>query len=201
MNIARIITKFENIDTFDFVDVTNDFSSIDDCVTTLVIGKKNAEDFFGKDKIKVLDRNITPNISWTYDKTERRSEFERDLKKFNDNLIKTVTKNIKYEYFNIFTEPISRIKKLINFIKNNKLEKYIYITDNHIYIYYRFNVFGISLNDISYLGINIDKVLNIIKSNKHNYIIYNIDFLSQKMKQIVKNNKILVPYFYFLSIS
>lgn len=201
MALGRIITKLENIDTIDFVDVTNDFSSIDDCIPTLVIGKKNAEDFFGKDKIKVLDRRITHNVSWTYSKTERRNEFENDLKSFNNNLIKLLNKKIKYEYFNIFTEPLSRIKKLLNFIKTNKKDKYIYITDNHIYMYYQSMTYGISLNDISYVGINVNKILKIIKGNQYNHIINNEDFLSKKMRQIIKNNKILVPYLYLLSVS
>ena len=53
MYIGRIITKNKNINTLDFVDVTDNFGSIDNFVPTLVIGKKNAENFFGKHNIKV----------------------------------------------------------------------------------------------------------------------------------------------------
>lgn len=197
MNIGRIITKNKNIDTLDFVDVTENFGSVDNFVPTLIIGKQNAENIFGKEKIRVLDKNIESNIYWTFDKTEKRNEFERDLNEFNNMLVKTINKNIKYEFFNVFTEPIYRIKKLIKFIKSNN-EKYIYIYNEHIYMYYQNKVYGLSLSDVKYLGINPKKVLNMFKTNKNNHITYNTDFLSNKMKKIIKDNKILIPYFYFL---
>ncbi len=198
MNIGRIISKNQNIETLDFVDVTDNHGSIDNFVPTLIIGKKKAEEIYGKEKVKVLDKRITHNVSWTFDKIERRNEYERDLKEFNDSLIKTVRKNIKYDFFNIYIEPLSRIKKLISFIKSPKV-KYIYIFNNHIYMYYQNIVYGISLNDIEYLGINKKRILRLLKTNNSNIIIENNDFLSPKMKQIIKDDKILVPYLYFLS--
>ena len=198
MNIGRIISKNKNIDTLDFVDVTENIGSIDNFIPTLIIGKKKAEDIYGKENIKVLDKKITDNVSWTFDKVERRNEYERDLKAFNDSLIKTIKRNIKYEFFNIYIEPISRIKKLISFIKSPKI-KYIYIFNNHIYMYYNNIVYGISLSDIEYLGINKNRILKLLNSNSSNIIIENNDFLSKKMKQTIKDDKILVPYLYFLT--
>lgn len=198
MNIGRIISKNQNIETLDFVDVTDNHGSIDNFIPTLIIGKKKAEEIYGKEKVKVLDKRITHNVSWTFDKIERRNEYERDLKEFNDSLIKTVRKNIKYDFFNIYIEPLSRIKKLVSFIKSPKV-KYIYIFNNHIYMYYQNIVYGISLNDIEYLGINKKRILRLLKTNNNNIIIENNDFLSPKMKQIIKDDKILVPYLYFLS--
>lgn len=198
MYIGRIISNKENIDTLDFVDVTKNIGSIDNFIPTLIIGKKKAEEIYGKENIKVLDKKITNNVSWTFDKVERRNEYERDLKAFNDSLIKTIKKNIKYEFFNIYIEPISRIKKLISFIKSPKI-KYIYIFNDHIYMYYKNIVYGISLSDIQYLGINKNRILRLLNSNSSNIIIENNDFLSKKMRQIIKEDKILIPYLYFLS--
>lgn len=198
MYIGRIISNKENIDTLDFVDVTKNIGSIDNFIPTLIIGKKKAEEIYGKENIKVLDKKITDNVSWTFDKVERRNEYERDLKAFNDSLIKTIKKNIKYEFFNIYIEPISRIKKLISFIKSPKI-KYIYIFNDHIYMYYKNIVYGISLSDIQYLGINKNRILRLLNSSSSNIIVENHDFLSKKMRQIIKEDKILIPYLYFLS--
>ncbi len=198
MYIGRIISNKENIDTLDFVDVTKNIGSIDNFIPTLIIGKKKAEEIYGKENIKVLDKKITNNVSWTFDKVERRNEYERDLKAFNDSLIKTIKKNIKYEFFNIYIEPISRTKKLISFIKSPKI-KYIYIFNDHIYMYYKNIVYGISLSDIQYLGINKNRILRLLNSNSSNIIVENNDFLSKKMRQIIKEDKILIPYLYFLS--
>ena len=199
MYIGRIITKNKNIDTLDFVDVTTDISSIDNFVPNLIIGRNNAEDIYGKDVIKVLDKKIAHNVSWTFDRTERRNEYERDLKAFNESLINSVKKNIRYEFFNIYIEPLSRIKKLISFIKSDKKVKYIYIYNNHIYMYYNNVVHGVSINDIVYCGINKKKIYKLLKSSNTNIIIDNIDFLSKKMKFLLKDDKTLIPYFYFLS--
>lgn len=198
MYIGRIITKNKNINTLDFVDVTDNFGSIDNFVPTLVIGKKNAENFFGKHNIKVLDKHINDNIIWTFDKTERRNEYENELLKFNSNLIKNINKNIKYEFFNFFIEPCSRVKKLLRFVKGNS-DKYIYINNEHVYMYFNDKIYGFSLTDIEYMGVSKNKVLTLLKSNEHNHIVYNKDFLSQKMRNIIKDSNILVPYFYFLT--
>lgn len=198
MYIGRIITKNKNINTLDFVDVTDNFGSIDNFVPTLVIGKKNAENFFGKHNIKVLDKHINDNIIWTFDKTERRNEYENELLKFNSNLIKNINKKIKYEFFNFFIEPYSRVKKLLRFVKSNS-DKYIYINNEHVYMYFNDKIHGFSLTDIEYIGVSKNKVLTLLKSNEHNHIVYNKDFLSQKMRNIIKDNNILVPYFYFLT--
>lgn len=198
MYIGRIITKNKNINTLDFVDVTDNFGSIDNFVPTLVIGKKNAEDFFGKHNIKVLDKHINDNVIWTFDKTERRNEYENELLKFNSNLIKNINKKIKYEFFNFFIEPHSRVKKLLRFVKSNN-DKYIYINNKHVYMYFNDKIHGFSLTDIEYMGVSKNKVLTLLKSNEHNHIVYNKDFLSQKMRNLIKDNNILVPYFYFLT--
>jgi hypothetical protein len=66
-------------------------------------------------------------------------------------------------------------------------------------MYYNNIVYGISLNDIEYLGISKNKILKLLKTNTSNIMIENSDFLSKKMKSLIKEDKILIPYFYFLT--
>jgi hypothetical protein len=66
-------------------------------------------------------------------------------------------------------------------------------------MYYNNTVYGISLSDIQYLGINKNRILRLLNSNSSNIIVENHDFLSKKMRQIIKEDKILIPYLYFLS--
>jgi hypothetical protein len=66
-------------------------------------------------------------------------------------------------------------------------------------MYYNNIVYGISLSDIQYLGINKNRILRLLNSNSSNIIVENHDFLSKKMRQIIKEDKILIPYLYFLS--
>ena len=63
MYLGRIITKSKNVDTIDFVDITNDKSFAKDCtIPTLVIGKKNAQELVGKENIHFLDKKISDNL-------------------------------------------------------------------------------------------------------------------------------------------
>lgn len=199
MFLGRIVTKnTRTIDTLDYVDVTTKSDVIDNTIPTLIIGKKYAESIFGADKVKVLNKTIDKNITWTFAKTERRNEFERDLKKYNDNLFKLLSKSIKYTYFNIFIENFSRIKAFISFLNSDKL-KVIYKDNKHLYIYCSNCVIGFSLTDTEYIGIDSEKIINRIKSNPNNILIENDNFLSKKTKIFLKNYKYITPYLYFLS--
>ena len=81
LNIARIISKNKNIETIECVDITDDYTSIDYDIPTLIVGKKFAEEIFGKDKIKIIDKRIEKNVFWCFGKFERRDEYEKSLSK------------------------------------------------------------------------------------------------------------------------
>lgn len=184
----------------DFIDVTADTSAIDNSMPTLIIGKKRAEEIYGKDKIKVLNKRIEENIYWTYAKNERRNDFEKDVQAFNKIVTNTIFSKIKYEFFNIMMEPYSRIKAFIRFIKSSR-KKIIYKANNHLYIYTEGNnnIIGLSLSDAVYCGISENKIMNKIKANINNTIIEDNNFLTPKMKQMLSDSNIYVPYLYFLS--
>lgn len=196
--IGRIITNSKLVDTLDYVEVTNSKCGLDFSVPTLIIGKKNAIDLFGEENIKVLDRKIKENVYWTYGKTEKRNIYEEDLRKFNQNLIKSLSKRVKYTFFNVLSEPLHRIKAFISFMRSN-MDKIIYITENHVYIFYNGAVFGVSLDDIEYIGVKKDKVIKQIQETPHNIVIDNTKFISKKMRNYIKDDKILVPYLYFVA--
>ena len=102
MYIGRIITNAKKIDSFEFIDKTNDISKIDSTIPTLIVGKSLAESMFGKDKVKILDRQLGKNLYWTYSKTEKRSAYEEDINEFNDFVIAYMLKNTKYQSFSLF---------------------------------------------------------------------------------------------------
>lgn len=196
--IGRIITKSKTVETIDFVEITNDvtFANNPD-IPTLIIGKKTAEEIVGKENVHFLDKKIKENLYWTFAKTEQRNEYERDLKNFNNSLLNSLTNRVQYKFFNIFSETIQRIKQLIRFIDSHR-DKIIFITNNMLYIYYENKVCGVSLTDLSYIGVKRDKVLKKLKKNSYNKIITNDYFLSKSIKNSINGSKILIPYMYFL---
>jgi hypothetical protein len=198
MYLGRIITKSKNVETIEFVDVTNDKSLAKDCtIPTLDIGKKNIQEIVGKENVHFLNKKVSDNLYWTFAKTEQRNEYEKDLKEFNNILLKRLVSNIQYKYLNIFTEPLSTIKRFIAFMNGNA-PKVVYISYTMVYVYFKNTVYGISLTDLSYIGIKRDKVFRKLKQNERNVIITNDYFLTKDVKRYIKGSKILVPYIFFL---
>lgn len=197
MYIGRVVTNMKKIDTVDFVERTNKVDSIDQSIPTLIVGKELAESIYGKENIRMLNKKIDKNVYWTFTKLEKRNEFEKDIEAFNTMVIDCLENTVDYFFFNIFYEPISRVKKFITFVSNNE-KKIVYVTDKHIYIYYNKHVFGISLEQTRYLGISDEKILNLFKRGKSNVLIDNVDFMSYRMRKRLLGNNIIVPYLYFL---
>ena len=96
MFFGRIITRSKRIEANELIDVTSDIASIDPSIPTLIVGKQLAVEMFGADKVKVLNKNIDKNISWTFLKTERRSDFEKDISNFKNDVMRRITKSVKY---------------------------------------------------------------------------------------------------------
>lgn len=194
---GRIIVQRKTFDVIPLIDVTNDQSNLSENIPTLIIGKKFAESIYGADNVKVLDRKINENVYWAYSKTENRDDFTKSISSFEELILSRIKNDVKYSYFNIFIEKLSKIKKFIAFI-NGEFEKYIFIRKNCLYIFYNNNVIGISLNDLQFIGVSVEKVYKVLYRNKYNHIIKNSEFISDSLKKYVYNNNIVIPYIYFL---
>lgn len=197
MYLGRIITKSKNFESLDFIEKTSS-REIDNSVPTLIIGRAVAEEIYGKDKVKILDKQIEPNVYWTFRKTERRVDYEEDVKSFYDRVKKFAFAKVEYSYFSIFVEDLERTKKFIKWLYEGG-KKTIYISHNHIYIYFNGKVYGISLMDIEYIGKNKNDVIEKIKQNKNNAVVESKDFISPQFLQLIEDSNILVPYLYFLT--
>lgn len=184
-------TKIKNLKGF--VEQVNDVSLADLTKPTLFVGienaKKNIKDF------SILDKKYGDNIYWTYKKTEKRVEFEDDIEKFYNNIIYNISCNIKYYYINIYNLRYNKIKKLYNILFSDK-GKYIYISNEMIYLLYKDNIIlGISLNLLEYIKIKKEKILNKLYSNKNNIICTDVSKCVKAIRNEIGNNKYVVPYF------
>lgn len=184
-------------DIADFVGVTHDISMITPTTPLLVVGLKNAMKF---SDFKFTSKQINKNTFWTFGKTEKRVEYEKDLNDFYKFVLSQQSNNIKYYYFNVLTTPYSKVKKLLEII-NSSQDTYIYISDDMIYIYYKTYVLGISKTILRYININMKKIIDRLKSNKSNHLCFSTNFLSPTIKGIVSEKKYLIPYFLSLNLS
>lgn len=198
--IGYIVSKRKINEQMDFVEVVNDISKIDDPTKPfLVIGYKEAKSLF--DDFDILKKQIDDKTFWTFSKTEKRTDHERDIIKFYEYIINNIYNNIKYYYINILKIKYNKFKKLYNILLYSNDKNYIYFSKNMIYIYYnKVNILGISLDILNYLGISREKVLNKLKMNKNNIIYTNDSFLNYKIKSLIINMKYLIPYFMYINV-
>ena len=177
----------------DFVGYVKDISEADPTKPILYIGYKKTKKVEGYKNI--LDKKINDNTFWTFKKTESRSDYEIDLEKFYIYIINNILYNINYYYINIIYIKYNKLKKLYNILFNYTKQKYIYISKNMIYFQYEDNTYGISLNILEYMGINQKKILQRIRSNRSNIIIYdNNEKVHKILKEIGYDNRYAVPY-------
>lgn len=187
----------KRIDTIDFVEKTDRVDGIDLSVPTLIVGKELAVSICGSENIHVLNKKIKENLYWTYSKFEKRNEFEKDIEAFNSLIIDKLSHSVKYTFINIFYEPLSRIKRIISFIKNGN-KKLFYFTKNHVYLYYNGYVFGFSLDQTRYIGISDEKIKTMVSLNVNNTILCNDKFVSNVIKRYIPYCDVLIPYLHFL---
>ncbi len=201
MCIGTIVTNSKNIETNFLVCVTDKFDISRGVSTpTIIVGKNLAQDICGSENIHLLDRKISDNLYWTFAKTEQRSEYEKDLKEFNSKILDSLLRRITYKNLNIFMEPISTIKKFLNFMYGNS-QKVIYASYNMLYVYCHGTVYGVSMQDLQYAGITRSKVFKKLRISADNTIITDYKFIDCSMKRFVEKHKMLVPYLYFLKNS
>lgn len=177
-----------------FVEQVSNINEADSAKPILIVGWKNAKKYEGYKNI--LNRKLCDGVFWTFSKTESRSDFEEDIKKFYKYIYNIILNNINYYYINIFKLKYNKIKKIINILNSREL-KNIYISNSIMYIPYDNNILGISLKIIEYCGINRNKIINKIKKNPNNIILEDNKFKIFKLSKELGNKKYALPYFMY----
>lgn len=199
MFFGRIITGGKKVKVPWFILTEDTYSPSE--VPTAILGKKFAEDTFGKENVFLLDRNILPNVIWVYGKTENRSKHDNELSAFFEKCFNDKAKSIDYQFINIFTCGYTYIKKILKYIDSDR-KKSVYVTDKHVYIYSgKQSVAGISLSDCRYIGVGSKRIIERIKENPSNIVFDDLSFINGDERKYLKDNKIIVPVIHFSNYS
>ena len=196
--LGYIVTKNKITNIFPFIQIVSSYRLIEDkSKPILIIGleeaKKNASSF------SILEKQISENLFWTFGKREKRTDYEKDIEKFQEYVLKRAFQNIKYYYLNILTVKYDKIKKLLDIIHNSDIKTF-YVDRKMIYMFYRDYVLGLSVDILEYLGIKRKKVLDLIRTNENNKIFYNDFQFTYKIKKIIDTKKYITPFFLSLNI-
>ena len=190
--IANIITK-SRLDVGEYINVTKDITKVDLTIPTLIIGWAMVKEIYPN--ADILNKQISETVYWTYSNREKRQEYEPDLAKFIKNAFSRLETSIKYTFFNVLTNPLSRNKCLLKYI-NSPITKIVYITDKHIFIYDSKQVTGVSLSDLEFYGFERERIINILKRNSYNRLVFSDSFLNFKIKRSIGDNGKIVPFLY-----
>jgi uncharacterized protein (UPF0335 family) len=160
MKIANIVSN-NKINVSDEFNVVESLGEIIQGLPTLIVGfdyvNKHYPDF------DIMERCLEDNLYWTFKKTEKRDEYQEGLSWFVSKVYSDLTKEVTY----IFVDPIQYNKRTIRKIirKINSIEKKItFFHKDMAYIYGEKFVFGIDFKLLKYMGLNIEKIKEKIKT-------------------------------------
>ena len=98
MYVGNIVTSLK-LEEENF-NICSDLDSIDNDLSTLIIGWDNAKEFIGGN-ISIIHKKVNQKLYWTFSKKERKVDFEVDLEKFKEVCFNTFGDNIPYVYLDI----------------------------------------------------------------------------------------------------
>lgn len=191
--LGYIISKSNLKMKFDFLKQINDLSEVKDNKPFIIIGLSEAKKI-ASDKFSILHKSFEKNHFWTFGRTEKRDEFEKDIKVFFNYVINEYINNIKYYYINIYNINFNILKRLVKLCYSSNL-KYIYIWNDMIYIQCEnSSVIGLSLKIMKYMKLDCNKIINKLKINPSNIICESDTCIPYKIQQKLKNKQYVIPY-------
>lgn len=193
--IGNIITDLDKSKFPCCYNIVNKQEDIIGNLPTLVVGYQKAMSMFGK--IDTTDRcDAITGFFWTFGKLESRQDFEEDMERFAATCVKVACSDVSYMYLDISRYRYSKLKRVIGFIYG-KDRKLCYFTrdDNFVFIYCErlSSVFGLSLSLLEYMGIDKEKVVEKIRSNKNNRFVYNYKDVMNVLGSAIGNDTHLIP--------
>lgn len=193
--IGNIITSNKKRKFPKLFNVVETIGEIDVSNPTLIIGLQESKAIMGRN-FSILERRPKDKLWWTYNKTERNCEYEEDYEDFYRHCILNKLGKIKYKYLDFTTYRYTRLKSLINYLRNQK-GKTCFITRDRNFVFIYVNedniVLGLSLNLLEYCGIPKDKSIKKLKENKHNHFVKDTSFIDATVREVIGNNTHFIP--------
>lgn len=192
--IGRIITTMKIEDVSEFIEVTQDASSVVNrsaTIPTIIIGYKKVTEIFGETSI--INKKLGDNLYWTFTKRERRMDFEDDIKAFYENVEKFIKSHVPYSFFDLLSSSSER-KQLLTKVMLGDDKKILYETEKVLYVFLPSvrRVVGISVDELKFLG----KTVENLKTGYKIETCVPETFLNE---DIFKKNLAMVPFLFYLA--
>lgn len=202
--IGNVIVSSPNYKVDECFNKCLNIENIDETLPTLIIGlekaKKNIE------KFNILIKNYNNGMLWwTFSKTERRIDYEKDIIDFHNHCIANIVGKIDYHFINYVDLTYNKAKKCLRYIRNNHKKRYYVDNGKFIFVYdtengdKSKNIYGFSLTTSAFFGLERKKILSVIENNPNNKQIKNFYSVPNKIRTLVKDDipseMVLLEYF------
>lgn len=196
LSLGNVVT-YRNISFESIVEKYDSFDKINNNNPTLLIGWEYTKKLLPN--VSVIDKKINDNLFWTFDRFEKRSEYEKDIDNFYKFILLKHSLKLNYSFVNILAMDYTKTKRVVNFLKDNTKDRYIFIDEEEfIYVYEEDKIIGISLNDLFYSTIKPKKIIDKLKRIHKQKLTCNTNFISPKIKDLISSNKIIIPFLFSL---
>lgn len=189
--IGNIIVNSQKSKIDNYFKKCVDIANIDIGIPTLIIGYERAKKIIGT-KFHILNKKYDDQMLWwTFSKTERRVDYDKDVEDFKKFCINKITNNIIYYNINIINLNYNNIKRIYKFINNNNNKIYYIDNNKFVFLYDLENtkhVYGFSLSTCELLGVPKNKILKIIANNPQNIKITDFSLIPNGIRNIVSED-------------
>ena len=194
-HIANIITK-SKIDISVFFNVVDDINNVDLTIPTLIVGWNDVKRLFPNQNI--LNHDITDTISWTFSKREKRYQYEKDIEKFTTKVMNCVNQDVNYRFFNYLLASQTKRDNFIKYIQKGNCS--LYHTPRFLYLYNGVDkiTIGISLMDLTYVGIKPNDFIAFLNVNRNNIVYDKLKSGDYETFSLVKDNTKIIAYLNYL---
>lgn len=195
--IGNIVTRNKKGVFADIFNVVETFDEAIEGIPTLIIGLEDARKCIKG--FNILEKQYD-NVWWTFKKTERRYEYEEDIINFYNYAIIHEMEKVRYVYVDLVTYTLTNIKKMIRFLGDRAMKKYVFLTknSNFMFVYSKqYNtVFGISLELCEYIGIPKQKIYKLFRNQEY---IHGTNFMGNEIRGVIgSNTHYILPLYTYL---
>ena len=177
-----------------YIQVTDDMSLLDSDLPKLIIGLELSKRHI--DNFSIIEKKANDNLYWTFKKTEKRNDYEKDLNNFYKEVIKNISSLTEYKYVNVISIDKKRLFKIAKILNDVDKIKVFYFLDNIFYVLYDNVIYGFSSEIIDYIGINKNRLEKFIKSGRNIYIMNDYIQEFKGLDEYFKIDNYLKPYFF-----
>jgi hypothetical protein len=192
MYIGNIVTKDKILD--EKYNICEDITQINDNFITLIIGWGLVKDIYGEENVSILNKKIDDKTYWTFDSKERKVDLEIDLENFPKKCVEYINHNLNYIFVDVLHDTTTKLKKIIK--KIYSLENIIsFFNDKMVYIFDENLIFGLDLNILEFVGLDINKIKHKI-INISEITLRENEIFNKCIRCVENNNEKTIPYIY-----